>query len=354
MNYKGMKCPVCDKPFSADDDIVVCPQCGAPYHRECYKKVGQCIYTDRHGTPDAWQPPKLDEPSQEETKRCPHCGANNVKDAQFCAHCGQSFPNDNTPPRDTSFPYQTRSREGQEQRPNGWGNVPPQNGFPPQGSNIPPDYGFPFIFDPLGGVAPNEPIEGIPAGDVAKYVQGNTPYYLPVFMSISHFGRNRFNFSAFLFQGIWMIYRKMYWIGSIFTALQAVLLFAYMFVSKYYTAPLYNKLFALAGVTTSDYYSMTAAQQNALVNQIAQLTPLQKLVVISPMLFLLCQLAIMLISGILANRLYLKNCVSQIKRIQAETENPSDYPIRLQQEGGMNTVLASTLVLCLFILFYSI
>ncbi|WBY63307.1 MAG: Zinc-ribbon-2 domain-containing protein [Thermocaproicibacter melissae] len=351
MNFTGMKCPICEKPFSAGDDIVVCPQCGAPYHRECYKKVGQCIYTDRHGTPDAWHPPEHEESPQEETKRCPRCGAVNAKDALFCAHCGHSFSEVNTPPRDTSFPYQNQDRENQEQR-YGWG-IPPQNGYPPQnGNNIPPDYGFPFLFDPLGGVSPNEPIEGIPAGDIAKFVQGNTPYYLPVFMAISRFGRNRFNFSAFLLQGIWMLYRKMYWIGSIFTALQAVLFSAYIIVSRDYTAPLYQKLFALAGVTTNDYYSMTTAQQNALMNLIAQLSPLQKLVVISPMLFFLGQIAIMLISGILANRLYLKNCVTQIKKIQAETENPSDYSIRLQQEGGMNTVLATTLVLCFFLLIY--
>lgn len=28
MDYKGIKCPVCDKPFTENDDIVVCPVCG--------------------------------------------------------------------------------------------------------------------------------------------------------------------------------------------------------------------------------------------------------------------------------------------------------------------------------------
>ena len=48
MDYIGLKCPICGKPFTADDDIVVCPQCGAPYHRECYIKAGKCIYEDKH------------------------------------------------------------------------------------------------------------------------------------------------------------------------------------------------------------------------------------------------------------------------------------------------------------------
>lgn len=56
--YVGLKCPVCGKKFTADDDIVVCPVCGAPYHRACYQKVGACIFQDKHGTSEAWSPPK--------------------------------------------------------------------------------------------------------------------------------------------------------------------------------------------------------------------------------------------------------------------------------------------------------
>lgn len=38
MDYTGKKCPICSEKFKADDDIVVCPKCGAPYHRSCYEK----------------------------------------------------------------------------------------------------------------------------------------------------------------------------------------------------------------------------------------------------------------------------------------------------------------------------
>ncbi|MBS6236502.1 MAG: hypothetical protein KH615_11425, partial [Clostridiales bacterium] len=40
MDYTGLKCPVCGKPFGTDDDIVVCPEYGAPYHRACYQQAG--------------------------------------------------------------------------------------------------------------------------------------------------------------------------------------------------------------------------------------------------------------------------------------------------------------------------
>ena len=32
-DYKNKKCVVCKELFSDYDDIVVCPECGAPYHR---------------------------------------------------------------------------------------------------------------------------------------------------------------------------------------------------------------------------------------------------------------------------------------------------------------------------------
>ena len=251
MDYKGLKCSVCGKPFSENDDIVVCPECGAPYHRDCYAKVGKCVYTDRHGTPDAWKPPQHTEENSGNVRRCPRCGAPNAKNALFCVHCGQPLSDENESPRSTPFPYQNYQANGRN--PGNWNNgqngMPPQGGYPPPNGSIPPDYGFPFAYDPLGGVNPNEPVEDIPAGDLAKFVQGNTQYYIPAFMGLSRFGRNRFNFSAFFFQGIWMLYRKMYKIGAIITVLQGTILIAYMFLLKYAVLPLWNKLYAIVGIS---------------------------------------------------------------------------------------------------------
>ena len=32
MDYKGCKCASCHKVLKEGDDIVICPECGAPYH----------------------------------------------------------------------------------------------------------------------------------------------------------------------------------------------------------------------------------------------------------------------------------------------------------------------------------
>lgn len=345
MNYVGLKCPVCGKAFSADDDIVVCPQCGAPYHRDCYAHEGKCVYSDRHGTPDAWKPPQQNEQPDEKTKpeitRCPRCGAPNSKTSLFCAHCGQPLSEENQPPFGTPFPYQTP--KGQNT----------QDGVPPKENNYPPEYGFPgqpfpFQFDPLGGVNPNEPIDDIPAGDMAKFVQGNTQYYLPVFMNLKHFGRNRFNFSAFFFHGIWLLYRKQYKIGAIITSIQGILLMAYMFLMKYCISPLYDAWFSAAGIPKDNYtYTVTTVEQNnELARQFLLMPVQQRLLLIAPFLFFLAALILMLICGFNGNMFYLKHCIKSIHKIRSETSAPTDYAIRLQQDGGLNTAAAAGFGFC--------
>lgn len=47
--YKDIKCPVCNEEFKDGDDIVTCPICGTPHHRECYKSIGKCANADKHG-----------------------------------------------------------------------------------------------------------------------------------------------------------------------------------------------------------------------------------------------------------------------------------------------------------------
>lgn len=50
MKYANYKCPVCKNQFTEEDDIVVCPECGTPHHRECYVQNGNCANADKHGT----------------------------------------------------------------------------------------------------------------------------------------------------------------------------------------------------------------------------------------------------------------------------------------------------------------
>ena len=85
--YTGCQCIICQKVFENDDDIVVCPDCGTPYHRSCYQSAGHCINQPLHAVGGSWQS------IQDEHRRklggieCPHCGYVNLPDAvNFCKY----------------------------------------------------------------------------------------------------------------------------------------------------------------------------------------------------------------------------------------------------------------------------
>ena len=85
--YVNVPCAKCGKPFTEDDDVVVCPDCGAPHHRSCYLELGHCARQDQHTDGSTWQDPRQ-EAAPKENVTCPRCGAVNLPDAQYCATCG--------------------------------------------------------------------------------------------------------------------------------------------------------------------------------------------------------------------------------------------------------------------------
>ncbi len=48
--FDGKLSPVCREKFTSDSDIVVCPDCGTPHHRECYTKTNKCALYKGHGS----------------------------------------------------------------------------------------------------------------------------------------------------------------------------------------------------------------------------------------------------------------------------------------------------------------
>ena len=87
--YVGYECPVCKKEFQPEDDVVVCPVCGAPHHRACYQQNGGCALESRHSLGQEWQPPRSDNRASANAGAvCPVCGFSLASGAQFCPNCG--------------------------------------------------------------------------------------------------------------------------------------------------------------------------------------------------------------------------------------------------------------------------
>ena len=168
--YKGVHCPHCGKEFKETDQILICPDCGAPYHKACIQELGQCQFQELHAKGESWQPPKTAAEEAEErcdgmaSRRCSRCGTLNSPDKLFCEVCGT--------------PLNREDKEENPDQPGGFqqfGNGSQQAG--------PGFYQMPYnpYTTPFGGLGADEEIEEIPVKDLALYVKENTHYFLPKF-----------------------------------------------------------------------------------------------------------------------------------------------------------------------------
>jgi len=98
MRYENEPCTACGQTLQPEaDDIVVCPECGAPLHRQCWHKAGACPLAGRHGAGFTWvptiEPSEPELPAQEGRPGaiCPNCGENCPPGALRCGYCGADF-----------------------------------------------------------------------------------------------------------------------------------------------------------------------------------------------------------------------------------------------------------------------
>lgn len=277
IDFKNKICPICNKSFSPEDDVVVCPECGTPYHRSCYTIENKCIYENRHNldknensNESVKSNKDFDNESPINEKICPRCNHKNPEDAAFCNKCGRYLKN----PKEMF------------------------DGIPPEIKEE-----IPVLFDPMGGVDPEDKVDDVKFGDLAKLVKSNTPYYMNVFKRLKNENKSKFNFSAFLFNGAWFLFRKQYKIGIPLTILHFVIL----------------------SYTSLIQYTQDASKLPT--NFAGILEGLS-----------LLQFAVMLICGFFANRLYFKFCIDKVKSIKEDCAKNKelDYNNQILNQGGIN------------------
>ena len=191
-NYSGCVCDVCKQTFTAESDVVVCPECGTPHHRECYKELGHCVNEAKHSEGFEWNAPqKTFAPT---ANVCPKCQTENPKDASFCENCGISL----APQAKANGP-----------------KIPVPPVFPnPAGQNKT------SAVPPVTPKALEGEFDGVSYKDMAIYIGESAPYYIYHFknldLKIKHF--RPFSWSAFLFDGFYFLYRKM-WLQALIVIL---------------------------------------------------------------------------------------------------------------------------------------
>lgn len=277
--FSGKKCSVCNIAFSEEDDVVFCPVCGAPHHRECWS--GQCAFHEKHGTSEQWS--EVEQPESQKTASDDNVQSENQSQngkAITCVRCGRI----NFPAGDKCVYCGNRLDDTKD--------------FDPLGEKFPK---YSFIYDPLGGVDPYEEIDGVKAGELAEFVTANTVRYIPRFSKMSK-GKNRvsWNWAAFLIPGYWFLYRKCYAQG-IFVMLISI-------ISELLSTPYATWLMN----NTSEYGGMMQMLNISADIPVLALILYYVAINITLILNVLC--------GLFGDNIYRKHCIAKIKDLKSHSQ----------------------------------
>lgn len=302
--YYGCPCEGCGKPLTLRDDIVVCPDCGAPYHRDCYEKLGRCIHSAAHAAGYEWKFPY----QESELCTCPACGERTLRSEEHCRCCGAVLPPEGAEepadrsedPGEGSFDYSSFYRQFQE------------TGTP---SADPMKQAYEAAF------GKEEAMDGIPCADWASYIGPASPSYMNTYcrMQLAH-SKVSMSFSALLFGPFYFFYRKAWKPAFAFLAAELLL-----FVPT---------LLQMMQITGSSLSLGLSDSTYVVLGRVVSLA----------------SFALMLVRGMFAKWFYRKSAAEHIRRIRAEFPDDAQRSVVLSAQGGVSwgAVLGSLLLLMVF------
>ncbi len=268
LSVEGQKCPVCKAYLFDDEDIVFCPTCGAPHHRDCYMKLGHCALEELHGTQEQYDANKV---AEEQNKREEPKVENEGKPAYRCIRCGTEM-SDN----DMFCPVCRTPRMQQ-----GFGGGAHIN----FGFNQPKWKGETVVED------------DVTLNDVVPLVAANVNRYSEKFITLNKKHRSSWNWAAFLLPSAWSFYRKNYVSGVLFGILQVA--------SALLTLPLQQ---LMNGGTLADSATMRDMLDLAFANPNTMWLALAGA---------LLGLGVSIFAGLFADYIYRGNCIERAKKIKA-------------------------------------
>ncbi len=355
MIYKGQICDGCGRIIEEDDDIVVCPECATPQHRECYNKNRACVNADKHGDGFTWEAlggvnpvtAKKEEPVK--TIPCPNCGYGNPEGSESCKQCSMKFTlfgfnvvdannkleneektavsekTDNTDIPEYKAPFAIGEGEGFEENNTDEIKAPIERDELEQrlvdtitsASSFSPD-GEEFSF---GGPFPRDDKTcGVHTNLLGAFIGTSAMKYIEKFKRMDMSKKLSFNWAAFFFSPYWFFYRKLIKPGIIFMTIA----FCTSIISTPYLLEFIENLEPLMNQLAS---ATTEAEVNLLLSQLQQAyTP--------ALIFMAVNFVFNLIAGFIANPLYKNYCVSSIKEIESLPDRKNSMALLLRKGGA--------------------
>ena len=222
---------------------------------------------------------------------CTHCHTQNPEFAEFCKHCGSPLKGEND-----------QYSDAQQHAP--YSEYQPFRNTSYSSHNV----------------DPNEVIDEVRAQDLSAFVGTKSDFYLPRFRRMARDGSSAsWNWAAFFFGPLWLLYRKMYGLGVIVIILEilqtAVMEIAYKALGLVMTDEM----------TSAEFYVLT---ESALSN------PSNLYLFLSIFLFSAIMLVISIVIAVFGNRLYRDHCQRAIKRAREKT--PDLTAGELSSIGGVS------------------
>ncbi|MBQ2848395.1 MAG: DUF2628 domain-containing protein [Clostridia bacterium] len=330
MNYENRLCPYCGKPLKAEDDVVVCPVCATPQHRECWMQNGCCANDSLHASGYIWNGNENSRPAEEtnsssDSNICHICGSENPKDALHCGNCGALFGEsaDNSQnPKVCAFCGKENDSDARHCKNCG---APLASGGQFFNDN-------PYLAGT--GIAPDELIGGIKAGDIALYTQASSKRYLPKFKRFAKGKKLSFNFAAFFFAPYWFFFRKMYKAGIFLIVLFAT---AALMLSSFSNEIVTHTNSYVNTVNNFDYENATEEEFAAFEKELEQVSTEMLEKTMKPMLIVTgVDLILHLICALIADRLYYKKTRDDMKLIDESVNEPNMRKIMISRRGGLS------------------
>ncbi len=301
MRFENQICPVCEEKFNENDEIVVCPECGTPHHRDCYNSLGECKNAPLHKEGFSF---KSVEPEQEKIDILIDDEIKNTKDIVNVVNV--EFNGD-------------ESKNNENLR-----------------STIEE------LFKNINGKSTDQVlINNTPSSYYEAAIGKNQNYYMPRFLIMEGTQKKHLlNICAFVFPFAWAIYRKMYKLALLVFCIYIVLLsvtIAPILTNEEYIEAM-NKCYMEDPTFYEKVLLYDAGQSVTFTKTQSEFIEISKNITISPVIAygtLFVSIAMKILLGIFATRLYKEKLTKNIEKAKKLSLEESQLKSYLKSKYGV-------------------